>query len=49
MVLDLLSEYSFPICFGLPVGHTSGRNAALNFGRNLSLVMSSSQVEITYT
>lgn len=49
MVLNLLSEYNYPICFDLPFGHIIGRNTSLIFGTNVQLQINKTSLELTYT
>jgi len=48
MVLNFFKSYDFPIVFGLPAGHRSGRNVALRLGADVSLDISESQLSIHY-
>ena len=48
VILNLLSGYEFPICFGLPVGHLKGRNTPLYFGRKASVTMTGNSLTIDY-
>jgi muramoyltetrapeptide carboxypeptidase len=48
MILDLLAEYAFPICFGLPIGHATGRNRAINFGREATITMNEEELQLFY-
>lgn len=48
MVLNVLSEYNFPICFGLPVGHIIGRNIPLLLGANVHLQINNNSIALTY-
>jgi muramoyltetrapeptide carboxypeptidase len=36
IILDVISEYDFPVCFDFPAGHLDD-NRALIFGRNVTL------------
>lgn len=49
VILDLLKDYDFPICFGLPIGHIEGRNIALILGRKVQLDMTSDSLKILYS
>ena len=42
VLLDLLSEFTFPILFGFPTGHTSRPNVIVPFGVRARLVFTSS-------
>jgi muramoyltetrapeptide carboxypeptidase len=42
VVLDLLSEFSFPILYGFPTGHTSRPNVIVPFGVRARLDLTSS-------
>lgn len=48
LILNLLSEYDFPICFGLPIGHKAGRNIAVYFGRQTTISMTSNKLTFDY-
>ncbi|WP_452222762.1 S66 peptidase family protein [Lacinutrix chionoecetis] len=47
LILDALSEYNFPIAFNMPAGHEDD-NRAMIMGRNVKLVVGSSQSTITF-
>ena len=49
MVLDLLREYHYPICFGLPIGHETGRNVAINLGAKATISLTSNEVQVLYS
>jgi muramoyltetrapeptide carboxypeptidase len=42
VLLDLLAEYTFPILYGFPTGHTSGPNVIVPFGVRARLDLTSS-------
>ncbi len=46
IVLDAVSEYNYPVCFGFPAGHTT-KNLALPLGRRAKLKVSS-QTSLTF-
>lgn len=48
IVLDTVSEYNFPVCFGFPAGHVQD-NRAMIFGRGVSLVVSEENVNLAFT
>lgn len=48
LILNLLSEYDFPICFRLPIGHLEGRNIAIYFGRQTTISMTSVSLNFVY-
>ncbi|WP_282134776.1 S66 peptidase family protein [Seonamhaeicola maritimus] len=47
LVLDVLSEYSFPIAFNMPAGHEKD-NRALVFGKNIDLIVKKEQSTIIF-
>ncbi|NMH27385.1 S66 peptidase family protein [Flavobacterium silvaticum] len=48
MILNFFEGYDFPIVFGLAVGHSTGRNIALEFGADVSLKMETTSLHLTY-
>lgn len=46
IILNVVSEYSYPVCFGFPAGH-SGINLPLMLGADYSLVMNKNQVSFS--
>jgi muramoyltetrapeptide carboxypeptidase len=47
IVLDTVSEYNFPVCFGFPAGHVPN-NRAMIFGREVSLDIHESGVVLSF-
>jgi muramoyltetrapeptide carboxypeptidase len=47
IILEITSEYDFPICFNFPAGHLDD-NRALIFGRNVSLQITS-EVQLSFS
>ncbi|MCW5519037.1 LD-carboxypeptidase [Aureitalea sp. L0-47] len=47
IVLDTVSEYNFPVCFGFPAGHVQD-NRAMIFGRKVSLDIHESGVVLSF-
>ncbi len=47
LILDALSEYSFPIAFNMPAGHEKD-NRALILGRTINLKVDKSGTRITF-
>lgn len=48
MILNLLKEFDFPICFGLPFGHKAGRNYSIYLGRTSTIKMMENSISISY-
>ena len=42
VLLDLLADFTFPILYGFPTGHTSGPNVIVPFGVRARLDLTSS-------
>jgi len=47
MVMELVSEYNYPVCFDFPAGHVAD-NHALLFGKTLHLHVNEQQVNASY-
>ncbi|MEO6524951.1 MAG: LD-carboxypeptidase [Mucilaginibacter sp.] len=47
IVMDLVKEYNYPVCFDFPAGHISD-NRALIFGREVNLSINQSDTTINY-
>jgi muramoyltetrapeptide carboxypeptidase len=47
IVLDMVKEYDFPVCFDFPAGHVSD-NRALIFGKNINLKVKQTEVNLNY-
>jgi muramoyltetrapeptide carboxypeptidase len=47
MVMDVVSEYNYPVCFGFPAGHVSN-NCSLILGKKLNLSVKTQRVSISY-
>ena len=47
IIADAISEYNYPVCFGLPAGHIED-NRALILGRKINLNVSSENVKIEF-
>ncbi len=47
IILDLVKEYHYPVCFGFPAGHVE-RNLALYFGKEVKLSVNSNNCAIEY-
>jgi muramoyltetrapeptide carboxypeptidase len=47
LILDALSDYNFPIAFGIPAGHEKD-NRALILGRTIQLTVNSKQSSIVF-
>ena len=45
IILNLVEEYKYPVCFGFPAGHLSD-NHAIIFGKNVYLNISANQVQV---
>ena len=48
LILNLLSEYHFPICFGLPIGHKPSRNISVYLGRQTTITMTADTLNLEY-
>jgi len=47
IILEAVSEYDYPVCFGFPAGHIKD-NFAMYFGRNARLTVTKSKVSLIY-
>jgi len=47
IVLNMVKEYDFPVCFDFPAGHVSD-NRALIFGKNVNLKVKQTEVNLNY-
>ena len=47
IILDVVKDYDFPVCFDFPAGHID-RNLAMYFGREIELKVTESGSEIKY-
>jgi muramoyltetrapeptide carboxypeptidase len=48
MVMSLVSEFNYPVCFDFPAGHIPD-NHAIIFGKNLNLLVEDHKVTASYT
>ncbi len=48
IILDLVKEYPYPVCFGFPAGHVE-RNLALYLGKEVKLNVNSNNCTLEYT
>ena len=47
IILDIVSEYNFPVCFDFPAGHIDD-NRALVFGRKINLTVAHKNTTVTF-
>jgi muramoyltetrapeptide carboxypeptidase len=47
IIMDLIREYNYPVCFGFPAGHITD-NRALILGRTINLSVQTDQTTINY-
>jgi muramoyltetrapeptide carboxypeptidase len=47
IILDVVKEYDYPVCFNFPAGHID-RNLALYFGKEVSLNVDTDKVTLNY-
>ncbi len=48
IILNLVKEYNYPVCFNFPAGHISD-NQALILGREVQLIVSNEQIIVKYS
>jgi muramoyltetrapeptide carboxypeptidase len=47
IVMDIVSEYNYPVAFGFPAGHLDD-NRALILGRNVELEIDKNRVKLSF-